>query len=107
MYDDIAPVLDPKLYPTMNAIANVYEAAKRFDADAEKINPMELWDLHHARRIDDSGFIKNLYAGKQDARATSEQKDPEFKREQDKKKADVIAVVKACGHLQSESCGCD
>jgi hypothetical protein len=22
---------------------------------------MELWDLHHLRQIDDSGFIKELY----------------------------------------------
>jgi ABC-type nitrate/sulfonate/bicarbonate transport system substrate-binding protein len=108
MYQDIAPVLDPKLYPTMAAIANVYEAAKRFDPDAAKINPMELWDMHHARRIDDSGFIDQLYGtGKIDARAARDQKDPEFKREQAKKQAEVVAAVKACGHLQSESCGCD
>jgi ABC-type nitrate/sulfonate/bicarbonate transport system substrate-binding protein len=107
MYHDVAPVLDPKLYPTMAAIANVYEAAKRYDADAAKINPMELWDLHYVRRIDDSGFVKNLYSGKPDARSVRDQKDPEFHREQEKKKAEVVAAVKACGHLQSESCGCD
>jgi ABC-type nitrate/sulfonate/bicarbonate transport system substrate-binding protein len=107
MYQDIEPVIDPKLYPKMNAIANVYEAAKRFDPDAAKINPMELWDLHHIRRIDDSGFIKNLYSGKPDAPAVGEQNDPEFKRDKEKKQADVIAAVKACGHLQSENCGCE
>ena len=62
MYDDIAPGLSAKLYPTMAAIGNVYEAAKRFDAAAADINPMELWDMHHVRRIDDSGFIDSLYS---------------------------------------------
>lgn len=108
MYHDIAPVLESKLYPTMAAIANVYEAAKRYDPDSAKINPMALWDLHHARRIDDSGFVDQLYgAGKTGARSAREHKDPEFKREQAKKQAEIIAAVKACGHLQSESCGCD
>jgi len=98
--------LDAKLYPSMAAIANVYEEAKRYDADATKINPMELWDLHHVRRIDDSGFVDALYAGKTDARAAGDARDPEFKREQEKKKAEVIAAVKACGHLETEHCEC-
>jgi ABC-type nitrate/sulfonate/bicarbonate transport system substrate-binding protein len=109
MYNDIAPALDARLYPTMNAIANVYEAAKRYDPDAAKINPLELWDLHHVRRIDDSGFIDALYGNrdpKAEARAARDQKDPEFRREQAKRQAEVIAVVKACGHPQGEQCGC-
>jgi len=61
-YENLAPYLEPKLYPSMEAIANVYEEAKRQDADAKKVNPLELWDMHHVRRIDDSGFIDNLYA---------------------------------------------
>ncbi len=109
MYNDIAPVLDPRLYPSMTAIGNVYEAAKRYDPDAEKINPLELWDLHHVRRIDDSGFIDALYGNrdpKAEARAARNQKDPEFQREQEKRKAEVIAAVKACGHPMGEPCGC-
>lgn len=62
IYESLAPYLEPKLYPSMEAIANVYEEAKRQDADAKKVNPLELWDMHHVRRIDDSGFIDNLYA---------------------------------------------
>ena len=61
IYDSLAPYLEPKLYPSMEAIANVYEEAKRQDADARKINPLELWDMHHVRRIDDTGFIDRLY----------------------------------------------
>jgi hypothetical protein len=48
----------------MQAIANVYEEAIRQDKDAKKVNPMELWDLHHIRRLDDMGFVDALY-GKQ------------------------------------------
>jgi hypothetical protein len=60
----LAGILEPKLYPRMQAIANVYEEAIRQDKDAKKINPMELWDLHHIRRLDDAGFVDALY-GKQ------------------------------------------
>jgi ABC-type nitrate/sulfonate/bicarbonate transport system substrate-binding protein len=58
----LASTLESKLYPRMASIANVFEEAVRHDKDAAKINPMELWDLHHVRRIDDSGFIDRLYA---------------------------------------------
>ncbi len=47
----------------MAAISNVYEEAIRQDKDAAKVNPLELWDLHHVRAIDDSGFVDELYAG--------------------------------------------
>jgi hypothetical protein len=90
----------------MAAIANVYEEAKRFDADAAKINPMELWDLHHIRRLDDDGFVDALYAQKGDARAARDRKDPEYVREQERQQEKVIRAVKACGHLEGEDCGC-
>ena len=48
-YHSVADMLEPKLYPSMAAIANVYEEAKRQDKDAEKINPLALWDLHPIR----------------------------------------------------------
>jgi hypothetical protein len=60
-HQSLARVLEPKLYPKMQAIANVYEEAIRQDKDARKINPMALWDLHHLRRLDDMGFVDNLY----------------------------------------------
>jgi ABC-type nitrate/sulfonate/bicarbonate transport system substrate-binding protein len=63
----LASVLEPKLYPKMMAIANVYEEALRQDKDASKVNPMELWDLHHIRRLDDAGFIDDLYGNKKAA----------------------------------------
>ena len=55
-------VLEAKMFPTMQAIANVYQEALRQDKeDAAKVNPIELWDLHHLRRLDDAGFIDSLY----------------------------------------------
>jgi len=45
--------------------------------DAKKINPMELWDLHHVRRIDDGGFISDLY-GRRNARTAKDRKGPEY-----------------------------
>jgi ABC-type nitrate/sulfonate/bicarbonate transport system substrate-binding protein len=59
----LADILEPKLYPRMRSIANVYEEAIRLDKDAEKINPMELWDLHYIRRLDDMGFVDALHRG--------------------------------------------
>jgi ABC-type nitrate/sulfonate/bicarbonate transport system substrate-binding protein len=102
VYQTLAPQLDPRLYPSMAAIANVYEEAKRIDADAKKINPMELWDLHHVRRIDDSGFIDGLYGKPQAAKPH----DPDQAADAAKKQAEVIAAVKACGHLETEICDC-
>jgi ABC-type nitrate/sulfonate/bicarbonate transport system substrate-binding protein len=64
----LAHQLEPRLYPTMAAIANVYEEAIRQDADAKRINPMELWDLHFIRRLDDRGFVDELYGNKRPGR---------------------------------------
>jgi ABC-type nitrate/sulfonate/bicarbonate transport system substrate-binding protein len=61
VYIDLARLLEPKLYPAMKAIANVYEEAIRQDKEAAKVNPLELWDLHHIRQIDDSGFVDDIY----------------------------------------------
>ena len=60
----LAPALESKLYPSMAAISNVHEIAIRHDKDAKKINPLALWNLDHLRRLDDSGFIDNLYGNK-------------------------------------------
>src|SRR5258705_2506511 len=106
IYQNLASILEPKLYPTMAAIANVYEEAKYHDADANKINPMPLWDLHHIRRIDDSGFVDGLYSSRKDEKLARVHNDPEFRREQERKQAEVIAAVKACGHPEGEDCGC-
>jgi hypothetical protein len=74
--------------------------------DAKKINPMELWDLHHVRRIDDSGFIFDLY-GRKNLRTAKDRKDPEYRREQEQKREAVVAAVMACGHAMGRDCGCE
>jgi NitT/TauT family transport system substrate-binding protein len=61
LHQDIANILLAKPYATIQSIANVYELGKKQDPAAEKIEPMALWNFHHLRRIDDSGFIDNLY----------------------------------------------
>ena len=64
LYNDLFPKLDPRLFPSMQAIENVYQEALRQDAkngDAANIHPLALWDFHFLRRIEDSGFIRALY----------------------------------------------
>jgi ABC-type nitrate/sulfonate/bicarbonate transport system substrate-binding protein len=64
LYDDIAPRLDPRIYPSLDAIFNVYQEALKQDeknGDAKRIHPLALWDFHFLREIDDSGFVKDLY----------------------------------------------
>jgi hypothetical protein len=59
-------VLEPRLYPAMDAITNVYQEALRQDPDAARINPLALWNLHYIRQIDDSGFVDALYGTKRE-----------------------------------------
>jgi ABC-type nitrate/sulfonate/bicarbonate transport system substrate-binding protein len=61
LYDELKAILQAKPYASIQAISNVYEAAKHQDNAAEKIDPLSIWDFHFLRRIDDSGFIDNLY----------------------------------------------
>jgi ABC-type nitrate/sulfonate/bicarbonate transport system substrate-binding protein len=105
VWQGLAPLLEPKLYPSMAAISNVYEEAKRQDKDAEKINPLELWDTHHIRRLDDSGFVDSLYGNTPRASHVDE-RDMDYKREMKKRQEEVIRAVKACGHLAGVDCDC-
>ncbi len=61
LYEDLAPTLEPKLYPSLAAIHNVYQEALRQSKESAKVDPLALWDLHALRRIDDTGFIDKLY----------------------------------------------
>jgi hypothetical protein len=60
-HTDLAAALEPNLYPSTAAIANVYQEGIRQDAAAAQINPVALWDLHFIRRLDDAGFSSGLY----------------------------------------------
>ena len=57
-----ARLLSKKPYPLASAIQNVYELDVGKDPAMKDIGPMEPWDLHYLRVIDDSGFIDKLYA---------------------------------------------
>ncbi len=61
LYDELKMILQAKPYASIPAIKNVYEISIEQDKTAEKTDPMALWDFHYLRRIDDSGFIDNLY----------------------------------------------
>jgi len=61
LYDQLKMILQAKPYATLAAISNVYEISIEQDKSAEKTDPLSLWDFHYLRRIDDSGFIDNLY----------------------------------------------
>ena len=61
LWESIAKILLPKPYATFQSVGNVYELAKRQNKAAAEIEPMSLWDYHHLRQIDDSGFIDALY----------------------------------------------
>ncbi len=64
LYDYLAPTLEPKLFPGLDAVANVYLEALKQDegnGDAARIHPLELWNFHFLREIDNSGFIRDLY----------------------------------------------
>ena len=61
LYQDTAEILEKKLYPTPMAIHSVFQMAKKEDPQLEGFNPLSMWDLHHLRRLDESGFIDDLY----------------------------------------------
>jgi len=64
VYDDLAARLEPKLYPSLPAVYNVYQEALKQDeknGDAAKVHPLALWNVNFLREIDDSGFINKLY----------------------------------------------
>ena len=57
-----AKLLSKKPYPLPSAIQNVYDLDVGKDPAMRHIGPMEPWDLHYLRAIDDTGFIDELYA---------------------------------------------
>jgi ABC-type nitrate/sulfonate/bicarbonate transport system substrate-binding protein len=56
-----AKLLLIKPYPLPAAIQNVYELDVAKDPNMSRVAPLEPWDLHYLREIDDSGFIDELY----------------------------------------------
>ena len=46
----------PEAYPEPLAVANLYNLDVAHDPRANFIGPLEVWDTHYVRMIDDSGF---------------------------------------------------
>jgi hypothetical protein len=60
-YDDYAENFQRKPYPTLDAIQNVFALGVKDTPAVAGFNPLVMWDLHHLRAIDDSGYIDKLY----------------------------------------------
>jgi ABC-type nitrate/sulfonate/bicarbonate transport system substrate-binding protein len=62
LYESWKKLLSKKPYPLPRAIQTTFELDAAKDPLAGKLNPIETWDLHYLKEIDDSGFIDALYA---------------------------------------------
>src|SRR5436190_1135471 len=57
-------ILEPRLYPRPDAIANAFELAVMEEpAIRDALNPMSLWDIHLLRSVEESGYVDTLYDG--------------------------------------------
>lgn len=60
-YDERAHEYQAKPYPTAQAIQNVFQLGLRETPQMAGFNPLVMWDTHHLRAVDDSGYIDRLY----------------------------------------------
>jgi ABC-type nitrate/sulfonate/bicarbonate transport system substrate-binding protein len=60
-YNECAKIFQPKPYPTLEAIQNVFQLGIHDTPEVAGFNPLVMWDMHHLRAIDDSGYIDKLY----------------------------------------------
>lgn len=68
LHDEWSRLLLAKPYPHPLAIWNVYNLDVANNPDVNFIGPLEIWDTHYLRQIDDSGFIDHLYKDDQQGR---------------------------------------
>lgn len=61
LHQQWSELLSAKPYPHPMAIWNVYNLDVAHDPKVNFISPLEIWDTHYLREIDDSGFIDELY----------------------------------------------
>jgi ABC-type nitrate/sulfonate/bicarbonate transport system substrate-binding protein len=61
LYQEWAQSLERKPYPSMQAIANVFQLAVRRSPEISNFNALALWDTHYLRELEDSGYIDKLY----------------------------------------------
>jgi hypothetical protein len=56
MYSSLVENLEDKLYPTLEAIQNVYQLALWVHPEVKDLNPLVMWDTHFVRELDEEGF---------------------------------------------------
>ncbi|HZS63171.1 MAG TPA: ABC transporter substrate-binding protein [Xanthobacteraceae bacterium] len=61
LYGEQSALFQRKPYPTPQAIENVFQLGVKDTPEVAGFNPLVMWDLHHLRAIDDSGYIDKLY----------------------------------------------
>ena len=61
-YENQAASLEIAPCPSIDAIQNVFALAVKRDPEINEYNTLALWDLHYVKEIDDSGYIRKLYA---------------------------------------------
>jgi ABC-type nitrate/sulfonate/bicarbonate transport system substrate-binding protein len=61
-YENQVESLESAPYPSLEAIQNVFALAVKRDPEIKEYNPLALWDLHYVKEIDDSGYVRKLYA---------------------------------------------
>jgi NMT1/THI5 like len=61
LHEQWSRLLCAKPYPHPMAVWNLYDLDVAHDPQANSIAPLEPWDTHYVRAIDDSGFIDALY----------------------------------------------
>jgi ABC-type nitrate/sulfonate/bicarbonate transport system substrate-binding protein len=60
-YEERVHEYQRKPYPTSQAIQNVFQLGLKESPQMADFNPLVMWDMHHLRAIDDSGYIDKLY----------------------------------------------
>jgi len=64
LHEQWSRLLSAKPYPDPMAVWNLYDLDVAHDPNANSVAPLETWDTHYERAIDDSGFIDALYQGR-------------------------------------------
>lgn len=57
VYSSLVDNLEDKLYPTPEAIQNVYHLALWVHPEVKDLNPLVMWDTHFVRELDEEGFV--------------------------------------------------
>ena len=61
LYYEWAHSLECRPYPSIEAVANVFQLAVRRNPEIAGFNPLAMWNTHYLRELDDSGYIDELY----------------------------------------------